>query len=334
MKVLLTGSTANHVSQRKNTRSLTFTKQINEALSAGGHEVSWVEPSVEMTKDYLSEFDSVIVGVAPPTSTSAHRIYGSLSVISHCWSIGNLRLLVDAPDPRKIWAGLNAIKKNPDDLIKDFYSKRKEYKRIKDKEVFKKIYESIDLLTSEHWPLTIYPQLPWMSSASVSSYIPCTDNDNLFGICFDRKMVENSLKNTSNVPEYFLSDYINSAWSIKQEKLVELPVLPFKSSRWERDSDTIAKMSKSVGCLVSLHRNGDPWWSPALSMSLANGTPVISDWLLTSMLGDSWRVLPYHIENLTQDERNSLLKEQIYTYTESLPKWKNSVVLLTKALTD
>jgi len=334
MKILLTGSTANHVSQSKNARSLTFTSQLNDALKAGKHEVSWVEPSVAMTSDYLSEFDSVIVGLAPPTSTSAHRIYGSLSVINYSWKIGNLRILIDAPDPRKIWAGLTAVNRNPDDLIKDFYSKRKEYKKLKDKEVFDRIHDSVRMLLMNDWPKTIYPRLPWMSSASVMSYIPTTSKSTLAGFCFDRKFIEGFDKPISGSPEYWLSDYRNSPWSRQQERLVELSVLPMKASRWEKDSDTVVRMSKAIGCLVSIHRNGDPWWSPAIPLALSNGTPVVSDWLLTSMLGDSWRALPCNIEQMSQDERSDLLRDQVKTYCGSLPTWNESVDLLTRILVD
>jgi hypothetical protein len=334
MKVLLTGSTANHVSQNKNSRSMTFTSQLHDALRAGKHEVSWVEPSVAMTSEYLSEFDSVIVGIAPPTSTSAHRIYGSLSIINHSWKIGNLRILIDAPDPRKIWAGLSSVDRNPDDLIKDFYSKRKEYKKLQDKEVFDRISESVSMLLNNNWPKTIYPCLPWMSSVSVMAYIPTTNKLNLAGFCFDRKIVEGSEKPVSESPEYWLSDYRNSPWSKQQERLVELPVVPEKISKWEKDSDTAIRMTKAIGCLVSIHRSGDPWWSPAIPLSLSNGTPVASDWLLTSMLGDSWRALPCNIEQMDRDERYDLLVSQIKTYSESLPTWKDSVDLLTKVIKD
>jgi hypothetical protein len=69
-------------------------------------------------------------------------------------------------------------------------------------------------------------------------------------------------------------------------------------------------------------------------MALSSGAPVVSDWLLTSMLGESWRVLSSNVEGLSHDERSELLREQITTYASSLLVWDDSVDLLTRSLVD
>jgi hypothetical protein len=287
-----------------------------------------------MTKKFLSEFDSVIVGLSPPTSTAAHRIYGSLSVLYHSWNIGNLTLLVDAPEPKRIWAGLTAIRNNPDDLTKDFYSKRKEFAKLKDDDVLKRVLGSIELLCTKPWPTTIYPELPWMSSESLVPYIPRLKEARAIGMCFDRMLVENSWKSTCEVPEFWVSDHPNSLWSIGQEAVSALPVIGLKQSRWERDVMAKDRLGQSIGCLVSTHANNEPWWSAAIPMALSSGAPVVSDWLLTSMLGESWRVLSSNVEGLSHDERSELLREQITTYASSLLVWDDSVDLLTRSLVD
>lgn len=334
MKVLLTGSTAAHVSQDKNERSMTFTGLMNRALESGGHEVTWAEPSVTMTKKFLSEFDSVIVGLSPPTSTAAHRIYGSLSVLHHSWNIGNLTLLVDAPEPKRLWVGLNSVRNNPEYLTKDFYSKRKEFSKLKDESVLKRVTGSIELLCTKAWPTTIYPELPWMSSESLVSYIPMLSNTNAVGMCFDRRLVENSGQDTCEVPEFWLSDHFSSSWSIAQERLSSLPVISLKQSKWERDVVTRERLAQSIGCLVSTHSNNEPWWSPAIPLALSSGAPVVSDWFLTSALGDSWRMLSSNVEGMSHDERSDLLREQIASYAGRLLVWDDSVDLLTRSLAD
>jgi hypothetical protein len=334
MKVLLTGSTAAHVSQDKNERSMTFTGLLSQALLSGGHQVTWTEPSVTMTKKFLSEFDSVIVGLSPPTSTAAHRIYGSLSVLYNSWNIGNLTLLVDAPEPKRIWVGLNSVRNNPEYLTKDFYSKRKEFASLKDDSVLRRVSGSIELLCAKSWPTTIYPELPWMSSESLVPYIPMLAEKDAIGMCFDRNLVENSVKNTSDVPEFWLSDHHNSSWSIGQERLSSLPVMSLKQSKWERDIVTRDRLAQSIGCLVSTHSNNEPWWSAAIPLALSSGAPVVSDWLLTSVLGESWRVLSSNVEGMSHIERSDLLREQVAAYANSLLVWNDSVDLLTRSLVD
>lgn len=335
MNILLTGSTAAHVSAEKNSRTITFPGLIYKALVADRHNVTWIEPSVSMSREYIAEFDSVIVGIAPPTSTAAHRIYGALSVISYAWEVGNLRLLLDAPEPRRVWAGIKAIHNNPDDLIKDFYSKRSEYRKVKNQEVFDRIYNAVNLLFTSPWPMTYYPKLPWMSFPSVSAYIPMARASELVGLNFDRKLIESSTTySISSHPKFWVADSISSRWTKQQESLVSLPVMSMKVSRWEDSSEALQRLSESIGCMVTVYRNNDPWWSPAISQALHVGVPVVTDWLLSSMLGEAWDVLPGSIEDMTHYQRDALSREQKRTYTNSLLNWEDSVDLLTGSLVD
>lgn len=335
MEILLTGSTAAHVSQKKNEKTRTFHGDLNRALTSSKHKVTWIEPSVSMSKDFISEFDCVIVGLAPPTSTAAHKIYGSLSVIKHAWDEGNLALVIDAPEPRRVWAGIKNIDSNPDNLIKDFYSKRSEYRKALRPDIFDHIQSAIKTLVDEVWPTTLFPTLPWMSFASVSTHIPNTSRKNLVGLNFDEKYItDDNTFFTEKSPEYWVADSANSIWTKKQENLVALPTTPLRVHRWEGDADSVARLKESVGCFVSTYRGGEPWWSSAVSQSLYAGVPVVTDWTLSSILGDSWRLLPATIEEMTQGERNELVKSQKESYRRSLLSWEDSVKLLNRAIVD
>lgn len=333
MNILLTGCTAAQVSEKKNSRSTTFTGLLAQGMKRGGHNVTWIEPSVSLPREYIAEFDSVIVGLAPPTSTAAHKMYGALSVIDHARGEGNLRLFLDAPEPKKVWAGIRAINNNPDTLVKDFYSKRSEYTKAKSPETFDRILSAISYLYNNRWPKTIFPVLPWTSFPSVSSYIPNTDERNLIGLSFDQSIYKThfGLFETAT-QDFWVSDSINTSWVKSQEKLVQYSVIPLKSSRWELESKSLERLSNSVGCLVAVYRNGDPWWSPAIAQSLALGTPVVSDWLLTSMLGPSWSILPSAVEDLDSSGRKTLVENQTETYFNSLLSEEKYIELLTRSL--
>ena len=335
MNILLTGCTAAQVSEKKNSRSTTFTGLLAQGMKKGGHNVTWIEPSVSLPREYIAEFDSVVVGLAPPTSTAAHKVYGALSVLDHASKQGNLVLFLDAPEPKKVWAGIRAIEKNPDTLVKDFYSKRSEYTKAKSPEVFERIMSAIEYLYNDRWPTTLFPSLPWVSFSSVSSYVPTTDSKNLVGLSFDQTIYKThyGLFETST-QDFWVADSINTSWVKAQEKLVQCSVTPLKSSRWELESKSLQRLSNSVGCLATVYKSGDPWWSPAIPQSLALGIPVVSDWLLTSMLGPSWSILPSAVEDLGDSDRKTLVESQTETYFNSLLSEDRYVELLTRSLSN
>jgi hypothetical protein len=335
MNILLTGCTAAQVSEKKNSRSTTFTGLLYKALTKNSHNVTWIEPSVSLSKEYISEFDSVLVGLAPPTSTAAHKIYGALSVIYHAQSEHTLRLFLDAPEPKKVWAGIRAIHNNPESLVKDFYAKRSEYTKTRDPEVFSRITSAVSSLYNERWPKTIFPTLPWMSFSSVSTYIPQTDQKNLVGVSFDYSIYKSHFGLFESSPQdFWVSDSINTSWVKSQENLIEYPVVPLKTSRWELESKSLQRLSTAIGCLASIYKNGDPWWSPAIAQSLALGTPVVSDWLLTSMLGPEWSHLPSAVEAMGVAEKRALADSQASSYFESLLSEDKYVELLTRSLAE
>lgn len=325
MKVLLTGCTASHVSIKKNLLSPTFTGLIHKALTSNKHDVTWIEPSVSLTKDYLDEFDSVVVGIAPPNSTAAHRIYGALSVIQYAHELGTLRLIVDAPEPKRVWAGLRAIKNRPEELTKEFYSKRREYRKVSDDGTLDRLHQAVDTLYSKEWPSTVFPVFPWMSYPSVSTEIPMTNSRNLVGLNFDEMIIESGGLESASYSDYWVVDSPNTKWSGQIEQTVKSRVVPVRMSRWEDNNEVLTRIRGSIGCLVSVYKHANPWWSIALAQSLANNVPVVTDWRLSSMLGDSWSILAHTVEEMSWADRIDLAQEQKSSYLNAVPTWKESV---------
>lgn len=323
MKVLLTGATSAQVSVERGTE--TFAGLVHQALQDGGHHVEWVQPSISMSKDYLAEFDSVVVGIAPPTSTAAHRIYGALSVIQFAYELGNLRLLVDAPEPRRIFVGLKSIYSKPDSLTKDFYQKRREYRKTADEEVLERLHVAVRLLHTQEWPTTIFPLFPWMSFPSVSTEISMTNAGNLAGLNLDSHLLRHHHENVPVKSDYWVVDSPTTKWSSNIEKTVSHQVLSTKASRKDPSGTSYARMRGAIGCFVSVYRYGTPWWSVALSQALSSGVPVVTDWRLSSMLGPEWAVLAQSIEDMNEYERLSLAEAQRDSYIKAIPNWEDSV---------
>lgn len=336
MRILMTGATASQSPNVKSRGTPTFSRFVEKALQEAGHEVTWINPSVSLSENYLDEFDSVVVGISPPTSTAAHRIYGALSVIHFARNIGKLTLMVDAPDPRRLWSGIRAIRNKPEDLTKDFYSKRKEYSKTLDESVLTRLHSSIDFLYTEEWPTTIFPSLPWSDYPSISSEIPRTNKDNLVGLNFDSLILSDTSRSITTKYEtnrdYWVSDSINTKWSKSIEKTVVCEVEPIRKTRWEDNEKVVSRINSSLGCLISVYDKGSPWWSPYLSQSLALSIPVVTDWKLSSMLGEEWSLLANSVEELSEKQRRDLSHGQKKSYSSAIPSWKESVQKTSSAL--
>jgi hypothetical protein len=334
MKILVTGATASQLPSKKVDKPPTFSSLLVHALTVGGHEVVWSDPSLTFSKDYLSEFDSVVVGVSPPTSTAAHKIYGTLAVIDRSWDLNNLTLLVDAPEPKRVWAGIRAIYNKPGDLTKDFYSKRKEYKEAINEKNLSNLHSAITRLYTQGWPTTLFPVFPWMSHASVSSEILGASAEKIVGLNFDSYIIQKSLRRrvSEQTAPYWTADSASTKWVREVEKTLKNPVISTKRSKWERNNSVLLRVAGSIGCLVSVYKFNNPWWSSALAQGLSQGVPVATDWRLTSMLGSEWTHLPYSIEELSEYDRKVLSELQKILYLQAVPSWEKSVELATNAL--
>ena len=334
MKVLLTGATASQVPSERDTSSSTFSSLVVEALRKDKHDVTWVKPSVDMTKDYLEEFDSVVVGIAPPNSTAAHRIYGSLSIAKYAQELGTLRLMIDAPEPKRVWDGLRAMHNKPEDLTKPFYSNRYEYRKTSDKKTLVRLHKAIDMLYTKEWPRTIYPSLPWMPAAPVSSKIPMMSESDSIGLNYDSRTISTvtALVPDSEDSDYWIADFPSTQWSQRIGKTLRYQISPAKGSRWERSEDSLSRLQSSIGCLISTHSQGMPWWSPTLAQALRHKVPVVTDWSLSSMLGPEWSVLAQSVEEMSMDERVAMAERQKASYLKAVPSWKSSVQSTCNAL--
>ena len=322
MKVFLTGCTASHASTYSNEKTPSFAGIINMALTELGCEVVWDSPSVTFDKEYLSQFDSVIVGVSSPTNVTSHRIYGALSVIKHASELGNLSLFVDTPDPHKIYAGLREIYLNPQSLVKPFYSKKREYNQALEKENYANIFSGLTKLFTEAWPKTIIPAYPWSKPEVISKYIPTIDNNKLFLVAPDSVLLEIQRYRTKLVDgDYWCSDSQKSKWALRTFENITKPVVNYRQSKWEANEDILERLDNSIGALISVYKDGNPWWLPSLSQALFVGVPVATDWRQTVHLGSEWSILPAAIEELTPEKRLELARRQKELYIETLPSW-------------
>lgn len=278
--------------------------------------VMWREPSVAWGDDYLSQFDLVIVGVAPITGLGANRAYGALSILERMWDDSRLRLLVDAPDPIQMKNAYKAIVDNPDSLVKEFYSYRKEYREVNgDPLLRERLLQAVERMSSAPWPETIVPHLPWQSRSHFERQLPLAHRLrmlNLDELLFDRY---SNWQTQLRMDRWAYEKGSHPSWLRRQQVSWPVDALP-KTHRKPTWQDTMTMLAGSEGCLIAPSKSGT-WWSPRYAMSLAVRTPVFTDWHETQFLSSAWTHLPATFEQMTPDERNDLADEQFATYTKA-----------------
>jgi hypothetical protein len=330
MKVLITGSTAQQCSTRTASRTPTFSSLVAKGLHDSGVDVdvSIMEPSVYMTKEEVKGYDAVLVGVAPPTSLSANKMYPAFSIAAKALEIGNLILFIDAPEPHKIQSSLKSCYLNNSDLQKDFYKRRKSYSHLlEDKNFRDEVQGFISYLYTEKWPTTLYPAFPWTVGKTSVKSIEGLDTTNFFPVFVDSYLIqsERPTREFHLTKEYWTCDSMKTQWASDVIPTLSYDVIPTRLTRWESEEDTIERIKRSVGTLISTHRSGEPWWSPALAQSISAGIPVVTDWRNTSYLGSEWGYLGSSIEEMSDEERFAVAEAQKSLYQKSLPSWEESV---------
>lgn len=313
-KIYLTGMTASQASPGANTRNLAFAGVLNKVLLSRGHEITWGDPSLDVTKDFFDQYDLVLVGVGPITSLSANRVYGVLNTIGLLWGSSKLRLFIDAPGTVQIGASLRAIEANPTSLLKEFYSYRKGYKEVvSNVALSSRISNAAHNLATNPWPQTLYPSLPWKSDVDAAKKLPSNIAQSLVGINLDSHLIE----------EYPMLEEKADKWVVdsvalkETEKLVAtlgFPTLPMKWNKGVTDNQVQDQLNRSMAAIIAPNKGDGSWWTYRYAQAFNALTPVYTSWVETEEIGPSWGILASAIEDLTAEQRLKLSISQRIEY--------------------
>lgn len=329
-KIFLTGMSSQQASSSANSKSLGYAGLINMVLQDAGHEVVWASPSVYMTRETLEEYDAVIVGVSPITSITANRVYGALNVIQTMWDSEKLTLFVDTPTPSQIEVGLKTVVTNPDSLIKPFFSFRKEYSNVvADKQIFKNLVNAVNLLYEADWQKTLYAQLPWKTQDSVK--LSPNAKKNLFGLNLDSYVIveKDSIEERA---QKWVYDLNNTKWHANVTQFLKLPLVPIKLTKKDSDADTYNQISRSIAVLLSPEKRDGTGWNYSYVQALNAGTPVVTDWQESGVLGEAWSILAYSIEEMSQSKRDLVALAQKEAYLSRIPSKAEALKILESVL--
>lgn len=321
MKILITGTSAQHYSSAVAQRMLTYSGMLADAVRELKCEVAHVEPDAAWTHDDLAEYDKVFVGVTTPTSVSANGTYGALNLVSLLKDDPRLALFIDAPEPGKIFAGLRSVERKPKQLFKSFYSRRSGYKLVtQDSSASARVLDGALHLLHMPWPKTIWPTLPWYSDPAEVVGVRETVRTSLVGLSFDslhaRQPGADALQNERT--RAWGIDIPSTKWARSISHTLGLPHDAIKNKKYATDFELEERIGSLQGVILSIHDDKRPWWSPLFIKSMHAGTPIVTEWRYSHKAGDAWSVLAARIEHMNKLDAYELSARQLRQYLDKI----------------
>lgn len=274
-----------------------------------------------MDRDFISMFDSVIVGLASPASVAANHIYPALWVASLAYESLKLTIMTDTPEPHKLWAGLVSVAQSPGTLVKDFYARRKGFREAVQPKRLAALQGFVEALSGQEWPPVVAPALPWTEEGFLTRHIPMLPEGRSVGLRLDRGIdlpFYNPIAESVDKRIWY-ADSTTSNWAARITGTLAYPVEPVRANRKDTASELAGRLRGSLGLLLTTYRSNEAWWSPLVMLALSQRAPVVSDWRHTGVLGGAWSCLPVTIESMSIDEREQFAKEQMSAYLDASP---------------
>lgn len=346
MKILITGCSLSQLPKYAE-RNLWFSSLLTGGLAAD-NEITWQQPTVDMSDEWLSQFDRVLVGVTPPLAQTSRFLYGTLSVIERLWGDPRLRFMVDARQPELITRGFNSLLRNKDSITKPFFSDFPDYGRVVDDARLRaRLLMTVIRLTSSPWPPTISPRLPWMSADAdelkVKLPAKAVTDGNIQAIIPDSG-VFSRIAAAYEQPETLPYVAATHPWSWSYETATDYSwvegrnVLGAKTAitsdyRVAGFDRTLSELSHSRAFLTGPARArkktpGPLYWTPTVALALghrlasdpatAAPLPVFTDWQISGQFHSSFSALASTFSGYESSMR-SLGLEQATAYRRGIP---------------
>lgn len=342
MKALITGMTALQSSPRYVERNTCFASLIVNALESSRRTIEVAPPSVSWTRDDLESYDFVLVGLAPIGSMAANNAYGALSVIEQMWGSPKLRLFLDIPGPSLVTKSFHIARQSPISLTRKIYSARPGYRDVvSDQKTLARIEQAIEYLNVDSWPRTVYPSLPWGNYGKITSLLPRNAVIDMLPLHLDSVIFSKVSKASGDImagmvdvsmerkrgrhSPLWAADDVSSTWVQNAAATLRAPVVPAREHKGWTDMDVLQRLARSRGTLIAPFRDTGSWWTPRAAQSLALGTPVVTDWRESSILGDAWLDLPAAVDEMSDKQRTTLASAQEASYRSMIIPLKHLV---------
>jgi hypothetical protein len=329
MKILMTGMASSHCSLKGN---VSFFSTLHSVLSEMG-DVTICEPDLAWTRADLQKYDAVIVGLTPPTAVTANKIYGALHVLDLMYESPKLRLVVDGPQVWQFKNSIEAFKRSPLQIFGPMHLNRQNYKKAMDTQVGS-IKSVADKMKHLVWPLTYVPLLPWGNEATAAASLDFIPEDRLIGLNLDAFLLDRAVSTIGRKDRWAVEN-MNSTWWEKVSLSLRFPSNPTTVNKRANDEYALGLMKDSMAIAIAPQdRKVGTWWSYRYVQALNTGIPIATKWQDSSILGESWRVLAYQIEDLEHYERPYLADSQYKEYVAAITTKEDVLKTLAEDLLD
>ena len=328
MRVLVSGMTSQHVNPTSHWRSRNFMGLVVDQLSrVDGLSVDWRGCSVLDAPKTYSEYDKVIIGLAPFQALGANRVYGALAAIGPLWDTEKLILVVDQPDPGLIDRGLRSTLSTEGSFTKPFYRYRHEYSLVnEDLSLRLDLMDAMEYLLFRQWPTTLVPALPWTDVRAIEAKLPDGAAGRVFPVNPDQGLLDEidlsgEALDSARSPVWVHEKHADYKWLQSRNLANPREPLPV-NHRIEIESAVHEALLTSAGFLHA-PVGGGFWWTPRIATSLALGTPVFTDWERAQGLDPVWGILPSTFESYPERDRRVVAEKQLLSYRQSISTMYN-----------
>lgn len=315
MKILFTGMLSSQVKESANKSFFGLLKDGYGNFA----DVIVSEPRISWTRSDLENFDLIVLGFVPPTALTANHLYGAIHVFNLMYESPKLRLSVDSPQVWQYKNSINFFTKNPHGIFSSFYETRKNYVAV-NKSNFRSEAESLaEKITKLEWPKTFIPKLPWASNSDLIKHVQFIPENSLLPTNLD-SLVLNGQQDLRLERHGWAVENPKNSWWVEVSKTLSKPQRSVKPKT--RSSDV--EIESVIGSAESLaippqERKVTNWWSYRYVQGLSLGTPIATYWQDTVKFSDSWSKLAYQIEEMSENDRKKLSKDQYGSYSYSIP---------------
>lgn len=318
MKILVTGMSSRVCNPEASKKDAAFAFLLARALREAGHEVDQRNPT--MTEDY-TEYDKVIVGIAPIHAMGSNRAYGALAAILRLWGTDKLMLMLDDPGTGKIFSGLRTVCESPERLTKPFFSYKLEYALASQPEWHAWLMEGVKLLRTAVWPITVIPQHAWAdgpprltgAGQQISQVIgvdPSLLVDYPMPSPWTQRRQVWSVEASDDLP-----------WLRHQEPFLTLPVERHGAeglSRFRDDAQRTETYVSVRGVIAPPVLDG-AWWTPRPYLASRAGALVLTDWRSVRPLGTCWTLTAQQADMMNSNVVPDVAAQQLEAITATLP---------------
>ena len=314
-RALVTGCTSQQVGGTAGLKYDTISSLLATVLEASGFAVQ--HRKAEVTED-LSQFDLVVVGLAPLNSLNTLNIFSALWAVGEAERLGiPLAISIDDWAFKKLRGGYAGVLKDPASLTKPFFEFKKDFAWAKEHN--DELIEVVLRLVDREWPKLLVPAFTWGDFDLLKKNLSWAPEQ----LYWDPSIV--ARKYDTVIPEERVRAWVLGAlvendrwldklgleWDVK--RFGKLP--KEKGGKAERvmESVLVQAYADNRGVIsIPYYHAGSGWWRNRYVYAASTRSIVLASNDDVRALGESFLLKPQDIERMSDGELDALAAAQAY----------------------